>query len=84
MKGGRSRIRCGATGGITPCDEQSPALKGRSVVGSCCSNLPQRSAVGIGFCAGPAKNYRGHNLAAVRHAAVASDGLAGYEVGGGR
>ena len=27
---GRRRIRCGATGGITPCDEQSPALKGRS------------------------------------------------------
>ena len=82
---GRRRIRCGATGGIMPCDEQSPAWKGRS---ERCrkrrSNLLQRSAVGVGFLRRSCQKYSGHDLAAVRHAAVASDGLAGDKIRRGR
>ena len=79
MKGGRSRIRCGATGGITPCDEQSPALNGglRALWDRAVVTFPQRSAVGVGFLRKSCQEHSGHDLAAVRHAAVASDGLAG-------
>jgi hypothetical protein len=83
MRGGR-RIRCGATGGKMPCDEESPGLKKESVVGSRCTDLPQRYAVGVGFLRKSCQEHSGHDLAAVRHAAVASDGLAGNKIGRGR
>ena len=59
-----------------------------SVVGARCNNLPQRCAVGVGVGVGflrkACQEYNGHDLAAVRHAAVASDGLAGDEIRRGR
>ena len=85
MRGGR-RVRCGATGGITPCDEQSPALKGtsralsdRAAVNS--RNVPSSVS---DFFRRSCQEHSGHDLAAVRHAAVASDGLAGDKIRRGR